>query len=66
MSSDGYQDQFGGKDDTKILKTKFIDLLSEISSKSSEEQEAKLYSFLKEWIGEGKQTDDILVIGIKL
>lgn len=66
MSSDGYQDQFGGKDDTKILKTKFINLLSNISSKSSEEQELILNNYFIDWVNNGKQTDDILVIGIKL
>ena len=66
MSSDGYQDQFGGENDTKILKTKFIEILQDVSSKSSDEQEKILNDYFENWKGKEKQTDDILVIGIKL
>ena len=66
MSSDGYQDQFGGEDDTKILKSKFIDILVEISELQIKEQKEFLSNYLINWQGKGKQTDDILVIGIKV
>jgi PAS domain S-box-containing protein len=66
MSSDGYQDQFGGSNDTKILKPNFIKLLKENSDKPLIEQEKNIEKFLESWVGNGKQTDDILVIGIKM
>ena len=66
MSSDGYQDQFGGTRDTKILKSKFINILLEISELPIVKQKDFLENYLINWQGEEKQTDDILVIGIKM
>ena len=66
LFSDGYQDQFGGEDNTKFMSARFNDLLLEVHQKPMEEQKEILDSTIKEWMGEHKQTDDILVMGVRL
>ncbi|MBK8807455.1 MAG: SpoIIE family protein phosphatase [Bacteroidales bacterium] len=67
LFSDGYQDQFGGKDGQKFMSKNFRDLLFKISSQPMNEQKQILKSTLLEWMGDNnKQLDDILVIGFKL
>ncbi len=66
LFSDGYQDQFGGEEGAKFMSKKFKQLLLEISNEPVEEQKAILENRLHEWMGQLKQTDDILVMGIKL
>ena len=65
MSTDGYQDQFGGNHDKKFMKKNFHQLITQISSLPVEEQEISLERNLYEWRGKNTQTDDILVMGIK-
>lgn len=66
LSTDGYYDQFGDKDDSKFKRVNFEKLLLNVSeNKTSEQKEILLYKLLK-WKGETPQTDDITVIGIKL
>ncbi len=62
--SDGYSDQFGGKEGGKFKSRKFKNLLLEISSKNPFEQVQTLQRALKKWQGRLEQTDDILVVGI--
>jgi serine phosphatase RsbU (regulator of sigma subunit) len=65
ISTDGYADQFGVNN--KKLKTKrFKEILLSIQNKSMEEQKAHLDLFIEEWKGTQEQTDDILVMGIKV
>ena len=71
--SDGYVDQFGGENDSKIRSAKFKELLMENHKKSLAEQKAALVKFLEEWMNHTddtgrkyKQVDDILVIGIEI
>lgn len=66
LFSDGYKDQFGGPIGKKFMSNRFRDLLFEIHSKPMEEQQAILQSTLVDWMGNEKQTDDILVIGVKV
>ena len=65
LFSDGYQDQFGGKDDTKFMSKRFKALLLEIHQLPMAEQKERLASTLAEWRGETGQTDDILVMGVQ-
>jgi len=66
LSSDGYFDQFGEKEDSKFKRKNFEELLLSVSTIPIEEQkEVLLYKLLK-WKGETAQTDDITVIGVKL
>ncbi len=71
--SDGYVDQFGGENDSKIRSAKFKEILLENHKKSLAEQKAALVKFLEEWMNHTdktgkkyKQVDDILVIGIEI
>ena len=66
LFSDGFADQFGGKDGKKLMSKNFRDLLSSIQKKSMSEQKTFLNNFIEEWKGGGEQMDDIMVIGIKL
>lgn len=66
LSSDGFADQFGGGSNKKFMKKKFKELLESIHSYSLSEQEKLLEEKLKNWQGGLEQTDDILVMGIKV
>jgi len=64
--SDGYQDQFGGENDTKYLTKNFRKLLLDISSLPMNSQEKYLEREFNEWKKDKEQTDDILIIGFKI
>ncbi len=66
LFSDGYKDQFGGKDNTKFLNKKLNKLLLEIHALPMHEQMSILEMTINEWKGTREQTDDILVMGLKL
>ncbi len=67
LFSDGYQDQFGGIDNRKFMKKRFKELLFSIHTKSLNLQKIILDDTLKDWqMNTYEQTDDILVIGIKI
>jgi serine phosphatase RsbU (regulator of sigma subunit) len=64
--SDGFADQFSGQTGRKFKYTQFKDLLDVIQEKSMSEQKIVLENMIEEWKGNCRQTDDILVIGVKL
>ncbi len=66
MFSDGYPDQFGGNKGKKFMKTRFRNLLSEISDKDMKTQHDILDKTIEEWRGAEAQIDDIVVVGVKL
>ncbi len=66
LSTDGYQDQFGGPNDKKFMKKSFYDYLTSISHLPPGEQEHSLEKRFQQWRGRNTQTDDILVIGISI
>ncbi len=68
LCSDGYIDQFGGRNHKKYLSTRFRLLLQDISNYPIAEQSDLLYEELERWRDENHedQTDDILVIGIRV
>ncbi|TAE03809.1 MAG: hypothetical protein EAZ97_00970 [Bacteroidetes bacterium] len=68
LCTDGYQDQFGGKDGKKFMVKKLRNLLFEISEKPMPAQKEILSQTLKNWIAEGneKQIDDITILGIRI
>lgn len=66
MFSDGYIDQFGGEKGKKLNRKRFIELLLQVQSMNLEEQESFLDYALNNWKQEEEQTDDVLVIGIKV
>jgi serine phosphatase RsbU (regulator of sigma subunit) len=66
LFSDGYRDQFGGNDNAKFMGKRFHQLLLEIHKLPMEEQRDVLDKTIEAWKGTRTQTDDILVMGIKL
>jgi serine phosphatase RsbU (regulator of sigma subunit) len=66
--SDGYTDQFGGKHHKKYQRKRLMDLLLSLDECSMSEQSDRLYEEIERWREEKNedQTDDILVIGIKI
>lgn len=66
LFTDGYEDQFGGKDGRKFMKKNFRKLLSDIQHLDMHEQRQILDRTLNEWMLHERQTDDILVVGFRM
>jgi ligand-binding sensor domain-containing protein/serine phosphatase RsbU (regulator of sigma subunit) len=66
LFSDGYQDQFGGRQDKKYFVHRFYVELLDIHRLPMSKQKEILEKNLKEWMGDNVQTDDITVMGIRL
>ncbi|TAE00671.1 MAG: hypothetical protein EAZ97_05160 [Bacteroidetes bacterium] len=66
MCSDGYEDQFGGKDNKKFMVKQLKDLLFAIHSLPMEKQRLILEDKINDWKGNYSQIDDILVVGVKI
>jgi len=68
LGSDGFSDQFGGKSHKKYQSSSLKRFLSSIQDCSMPEQSDRLYEELEKWREEKneEQTDDILVIGIRI
>lgn len=65
LSSDGFADQFGDKENRKFSQKDFMELLVKASATNTEYQKVLLQETLKKWQGTRKQTDDISVFGIR-
>ncbi len=66
MFSDGFSDLYNYAQKAKYNTKKFKQLLLSISNLPMKEQENKIESAYEDWLGEGKQIDDILVLGLKI
>lgn len=66
LFSDGYADQFGGPDDKKFKSLKFKRMLLDIHHKSMDEQYEIIKRRFENWKGNGEQSDDVLVIGLRV
>ncbi|NME72409.1 PP2C family protein-serine/threonine phosphatase [Flammeovirga aprica] len=66
LQSDGYQDQFGGKNDKKFMRKQYKSNLLNNHYLPLQTQKAELSKAFNLWKGEERQTDDVLVVGIKL
>ena len=66
LFTDGIFDQMGGPENKKMMFTRLRDKLATIWHLSPQEQKHELSEFNKNWKGNNKQTDDILIIGIHL
>ncbi len=66
--SDGYTDQFGGKNNQKFMSKRFFQSLDEIKDLPMNQQKEKLLQTILDWMetGKEKQLDDITILGIKL
>jgi serine phosphatase RsbU (regulator of sigma subunit) len=63
MSSDGFQDQFGGEDDKKFMSKRLKTLLEEISDQPMDQQAKIIGERFLTWKGKSPQTDDVVVVG---
>jgi serine phosphatase RsbU (regulator of sigma subunit) len=66
ITSDGYQDQFGGKNDKKFMSRRLYEMLTQIHKMPLEKQKTHIENQLEIWQANNSQTDDIMMIGIKL
>lgn len=66
LFTDGYKDQFGGENNTKLTARAFKELLFRIHRQPADEQKNLLAEYLDNWMGNNPQLDDILVIGVKI
>jgi PAS domain S-box-containing protein len=66
LFSDGYADTFGGSASKKLTTRRFREMLTTIRPRRMEEQRQYLDSYIEEWRGGNEQTDDILVMGVRI
>lgn len=66
LTSDGYPDQFGGRDGKKYMSKNFKNYLLSINHLPMHQQEKMVRENIINWMGDFEQVDDLLVIGIKL
>ena len=66
LSSDGFQDQFGGLKDKKYMALKFKSFLKKISVNTSQEQLSLLKDEFNSWKGDSEQIDDVCVMGVRI
>jgi serine phosphatase RsbU (regulator of sigma subunit) len=66
ICTDGYADQFSGKDGKKLMTRRFKEILVGIQNMTMPEQEQYLDTFVEDWKAGTEQVDDILVIGIRV
>jgi serine phosphatase RsbU (regulator of sigma subunit) len=66
MFSDGYIDQFGGKNHEKYKAARFKELLKKMSDKPMVRQKEILFDTFEQWRSGIRQLDDVLVIGVKI
>ena len=66
LCTDGYQDQFGGKNGKKLMKKKMKSLFEEIAELEDNKQKEKLEDYFFNWKKEEEQVDDVLVMGFKV
>ena len=65
-NTDGFADQFGGPFQKKFMVKNFKNVLTEIHTKSVEEQKITLINVFNDWKGNFAQVDDVLVVGIRI
>lgn len=64
--TDGYADQFGGEKNKKFMYKPLKNLLTEIHQEPLEIQKEVLKQKFTSWKGDTEQTDDVLIIGLKI
>ena len=65
MFSDGYVDQFGGKDNKKFMYRRLRYLMLNIHKFGVADQKSVLDENIRTWMGSNTQVDDMLIIGFK-
>jgi serine phosphatase RsbU (regulator of sigma subunit) len=65
LFSDGYVDQFGGKENRKFMYRRLRYLLLNIHEFDVRDQKSILEENIKTWMGTNQQVDDMMIIGFK-
>jgi serine phosphatase RsbU (regulator of sigma subunit) len=66
LFTDGFQDQFGGQENKKYMVKRFRNLLFNLSHLPMSVQKEKLTQEFTDWKGKREQTDDVLVMGVRV
>jgi ligand-binding sensor domain-containing protein/serine phosphatase RsbU (regulator of sigma subunit) len=66
LFSDGFPDQFGGEKGKKLYLKGFKTLIENSADIDLDNQHLLFKRFLSDWMGDLKQIDDVLVMGIKI
>jgi len=66
LFSDGYPDQFGGPNRKKMKISGLYNILDGLHGMSMEDQGVQVKKEIMDWKGDNSQTDDILIMGIKV
>lgn len=66
LFTDGFADQFGGQPERKLTKSRFKELLISLQNSPIQQQVKELDDFITNYKKETEQTDDILVIGVRV
>jgi serine phosphatase RsbU (regulator of sigma subunit) len=66
LFTDGYKDQFGWRSDRKFSLNNFRELLLSVQNVPMKAQKLLLENNLKNWMGDVEQTDDVLVVGLRI
>jgi serine phosphatase RsbU (regulator of sigma subunit) len=66
LFSDGFRDQFGGENGKKLQYKNFVNKLLEINQHDLSQQRLLLQNFFNDWKKDLSQTDDVLVLGVKI
>lgn len=66
LFTDGIVDQFGGEENKKFMYSRFKKLLQVVADKPLKEQKDEIEKTLVMWQGANEQTDDMLLIGVKI
>ncbi|PLX12523.1 MAG: hypothetical protein C0594_02330 [Marinilabiliales bacterium] len=66
MFTDGFQDQFGGENNEKLHLARLKQLIELHVSQSIKSQKESISTAFKDWKGNERQIDDVLLIGCKM
>lgn len=67
LFTDGISDQLGGETGKKYLRKNFVNYLSQIANQPLNNQKISINEMFRDWKGKHQeQTDDILVLGLKV
>jgi serine phosphatase RsbU (regulator of sigma subunit) len=67
LFTDGITDQLGAESGKKFMRKNFVEFLAQISNRPLANQEVSINEMFEKWKGEHlDQTDDILIIGLKV
>jgi serine phosphatase RsbU (regulator of sigma subunit) len=66
LFSDGFMDQISGEGNKKFMRSRFLEVLVQISEHKGQYQKDELQRVFDNWKGKMAQIDDVLVFGLKI